>query len=106
MRAARVASPAPATDDAAALIDALDAAPAVVIGRSYRATVATDLALRYPDRVRALVLLEGDASREHAPAVAAWIDRLTDRLLAVAAQRAWTRSPRPSSRRSPTRARG
>ena len=69
-----------------ALIDALGAAPAVVIGRSYGATVATDLALRYPDRVRALVLLEGDASREQAPAVAAWVDRLTDRLLAVAAQ--------------------
>ena len=73
-------------DDAAALIDALGAAPAVVIGRSYGATVATDLALRYPDRVRALVLLEGDASREQAPAVAAWIDGLTDRLIAVAGQ--------------------
>lgn len=73
-------------DDAAALIDVLGAAPAVVIGRSYGATVATDLALRHPDRVRALVLLEGDASREHAPAVAAWVDGLTDRLLAVAAQ--------------------
>ncbi|HWM12599.1 MAG TPA: alpha/beta fold hydrolase, partial [Solirubrobacteraceae bacterium] len=47
------------TDDAAALLDALDAAPAVVIGRSYGGEVATDLALRYPHRVRALVLLEG-----------------------------------------------
>jgi pimeloyl-ACP methyl ester carboxylesterase len=73
-------------DDAAALLDALTAAPAVVIGRSYGATVATDLALRHPDRVRALVLLEGDASREQAPAVAAWVDRLTDRLLGVAAR--------------------
>ncbi len=73
-------------DDAAALLDSLTAAPAVVIGRSYGATVATDLALRHPDRVRALVLLEGDASREQAPAVAAWVDRLTDRLLAVAAR--------------------
>ena len=73
-------------DDAAALIDALGAAPAIVVGRSYGATVATDLALRYPDRVRALVLLEGDVSREQAPAVAAWIDRLTERLLAAAAQ--------------------
>jgi esterase len=45
-------------DDAAALIDALDAAPAVVIGRSYGGETALDLALRYPDRVRALVLLE------------------------------------------------
>ena len=47
-------------DDAAALIDALAAAPAIVIGRSYGGAIAVDLALRYPDRVRALVLLEGD----------------------------------------------
>jgi esterase len=73
-------------DDAAALLDALAAVPAVVIGRSYGATVATDLALRYPDRVRALVLLEGDAPRELAPAAAAWVDALADRLRAVAAQ--------------------
>jgi esterase len=47
------------TDDAAALIDALDAAPAIVIGRSQGGEIAVDLALRYPDRVRALALLEG-----------------------------------------------
>jgi esterase len=45
-------------DDAAALIDVLDASPAVVIGRSYGGETAIDLALRYPDRVRALALLE------------------------------------------------
>jgi pimeloyl-ACP methyl ester carboxylesterase len=73
-------------DDAAALLDALAAVPAVVIGRSYGATVATDLALRYRDRVRALVLLEGDAPRELAPVAAAWVDALADRLRAVAAQ--------------------
>jgi esterase len=71
-------------DDAAALLDALDAVPAVVIGRSYGATVATELALRHPDRVRALVLLEGDASRELAPAAAAWVGALADRLCALA----------------------
>ena len=48
-------------DDAAALLDALAAAPAVVIGRSYGGATAIDLALRYPRHVRALVLLEGDA---------------------------------------------
>jgi esterase len=47
-------------DDAAALIDALGAAPAIVIGRSYGGAIALDLALRYPDRVRGLVQLEGD----------------------------------------------
>jgi esterase len=47
-------------DDAAALIDALAAAPAIVIGRSYGGAIAVDLALRYPHHVRALVQLEGD----------------------------------------------
>jgi esterase len=45
--------------DAAALLDALDASPAIVIGRSYGGEVALELALRHPDRVRALALLEG-----------------------------------------------
>jgi esterase len=71
-------------DDAAALLDALAAPPAVIVGRSYGGTVAIDLALRYPDRVRALVLLEPDAPRELAPAVAAWIDALAERLRQVA----------------------
>jgi pimeloyl-ACP methyl ester carboxylesterase len=46
-------------DDAAALIEALGLAPAIVIGRSQGGEIAVDLALRYPDRVRALALLEG-----------------------------------------------
>ncbi len=71
-------------DDAAALLDALEAAPAVVIGRSYGGTVATDLALRHPDKVRAFVVLEGDATRELAPATAEWIDLLAEHLEAVA----------------------
>jgi pimeloyl-ACP methyl ester carboxylesterase len=62
-------------DDAAALIDALGATPAIVIGRSYGGEVATDLALRYPDRVRALVLLEG-ALLNLAPDARAWSDEL------------------------------
>jgi pimeloyl-ACP methyl ester carboxylesterase len=71
-------------DDAAALLNALAATPAVVIGRSYGGTVATCLALRHPEAVRALVLLEPDASRELAPATAAWVDALGQRLRAVA----------------------
>jgi pimeloyl-ACP methyl ester carboxylesterase len=71
-------------DDAAALIDALAAAPAVIIGRSYGGTVAADLALRHRDRVRALVLLEPDAPRELAPRAAGWVDALAERLRAVA----------------------
>jgi len=48
-------------DDAAALLDTLAAAPAIVIARSHGGEIAVDLALRYPDRVRALALLEGGA---------------------------------------------
>ena len=67
-------------DDAAALLGVLATSPAIVIGRSYGGTVASDLALRYPDRVRALVLLEPDAPRELAPAAAEWVDALGDHL--------------------------
>jgi len=45
-------------EDAAALLEALDAVPAVVIGRSYGGETAIELALRHPESVRALVLLE------------------------------------------------
>jgi pimeloyl-ACP methyl ester carboxylesterase len=71
--------------DAAALLGALGAEPAIVIGRSYGGTVATDLALRHPDRVRALILLEADATRDLAPATAAWIDGISERVREVAA---------------------
>ena len=45
-------------DDAAALLDALSATPAVVIGRSTGGEIALALAHRHPDKVTALVLLE------------------------------------------------
>ena len=72
-------------DDAAALLDALAATPAVVIGRSYGGAVAIDLALRYPDQVRALVLLEGDALGL-SPAALEWTKAIRDRLREVAAR--------------------
>jgi esterase len=72
-------------DDAAALLEALADAPAVVIGRSYGGAVAIDLALRHSDRVRALVLLEGDALGL-SPAGLEWTRALRDRLREVAAQ--------------------
>lgn len=68
-------------DDAAALIDALAVAPAIVIGRSYGGAIAVDLALRYPDRVRALVLLEGDVPSVSETAAREWAE-LEARLLA------------------------
>jgi pimeloyl-ACP methyl ester carboxylesterase len=71
-------------DDAAALVDALNAAPAVVIGRSFGGWVATELALRHPDRVRAMVLLEPDAPGL-SPAADAWVSAFAGRMRAVAA---------------------
>jgi pimeloyl-ACP methyl ester carboxylesterase len=72
-------------DDAAALLDALEATPAVVVARSYGGEVATDLALRYPDRVRALVLLEA-APVELLPLSAEWTRDFRDRVREVAAK--------------------
>jgi pimeloyl-ACP methyl ester carboxylesterase len=70
-------------DDAAAFIDALDAAPAIVIGRSYGGETAIDLALRYPDRVRALALLEAALLSMSEPATR-WASGLAERVFAAA----------------------
>ena len=72
-------------DDAAALLDALEATPAVVMGRSYGGAVAIGLAVRYPEQVRALVLLEGDALGL-SPAGLEWTQDLRERLRDVAAR--------------------
>jgi len=71
-------------DDAAALLQTLSATPAIVIGRSYGGEVATDLALRYPERVRALILLEG-ATANLSSGARIWVEELTERALAAAA---------------------
>jgi esterase len=73
-------------NDAAALLEALDAAPAVIIGRSYGGTIALDLAIRHPELVRAIAVLEGDAPRELAPATADWIDAAGARVREAAAR--------------------
>lgn len=70
-------------DDAAALIDTLGAAPAIVIGRSYGGETAIDLAQRYPDRVRALALLEAAVLSMSAEAKL-WAAALEERVLAAA----------------------
>ena len=71
------------TDDAAALIDALGAAPAIVIGRSQGGEIAVDLALRFPDRVRALALLEG-GGLSLSEGMRRWIAEFDARLFAAA----------------------
>lgn len=45
-------------DDAAALLAALHVGPAVVVGRSTGGQIAIEFARRFPDKVKALVLLE------------------------------------------------
>jgi pimeloyl-ACP methyl ester carboxylesterase len=45
-------------NDALALMRALDAEPAMLIGRSYGGTIALDLALRHPESVLGVALLE------------------------------------------------
>jgi len=71
-------------DDAAALIDALAAAPAIVIGRSYGGAIALDLALRYPDRVRALVQLEGDGGLSLSEAAMLEVAEIAEQVFAAA----------------------
>jgi pimeloyl-ACP methyl ester carboxylesterase len=71
--------------DAAALLDALSAAPAVVIGRSTGGEIALALAHRFPGTVKALVLLE-PAVFTVDPEAAAWAQRLRRRVLQAAAE--------------------
>ena len=47
-----------AADDAAGLLDHLDVAQAVVIGHSYGGFIAQEFALRHPDRLAGLVLVD------------------------------------------------
>lgn len=69
--------------DAAGLLRALDAVPAVVIGRSTGGLVAIELARQHPTVVAALVLLEPALLSAHPDAQAA-ADRLRAALLDVA----------------------
>jgi pimeloyl-ACP methyl ester carboxylesterase len=70
-------------DDAAALLQALAATPAIVIGRSYGGEVAIDLAVRYPEHVRALILLEG-APATLSPMARKWFEDLTVGVMSAA----------------------
>ncbi|MGH2749464.1 MAG: alpha/beta fold hydrolase [Actinomycetota bacterium] len=72
-------------DDAAALLEVLSAAPAVVIGRSYGGEIALDLARRYPARVTALALLE-PAMLSLDPDAILWSRRLTEKVLDAGAR--------------------
>lgn len=80
-------------EDAAALLDHVDGKPAVVIGRSYGGAVAVELALRRPEAVRALALLEGDALGL-SPEGLRWTTELRDHLRRVAAGEGASAAPR------------
>jgi pimeloyl-ACP methyl ester carboxylesterase len=67
-------------EDAAALLEALNAVPAAVVGRSTGGLIALALAQRRPDVVQALVLLEG-ALFTVDPGAAAWAADLREQVL-------------------------
>ncbi len=57
----------PLTSDAVGLLDHLGISRASVFGHSWGATVALNLAARFPDRVSALGLIDGGVSRSNPP---------------------------------------
>jgi esterase len=72
--------------DALALLHTLDAEPAILIGRSYGGTIALDLAIRHPDSVLGIALLEaGPLGLD--PAYDAWFEELLATLEVTAAER-------------------
>jgi esterase len=73
-------------DDALALVRALDAEPAILVGRSYGGTVALDLAIRNPDAVLGLALLEAGPVGLAAE-YDAWFEELLRTLEATVAER-------------------
>jgi pimeloyl-ACP methyl ester carboxylesterase len=55
------------------VLETLEAAPAIIIGHSFGAGAATELVMRYPDRARALVLVDAALGLTAAPAAAPWV---------------------------------
>jgi len=75
-------------EDAAALLEVLDAVPAVVIGRSYGGDIAIEFALHHGELVRALVLLEaGEVLDAEAKA---WAEDVRDAIEEAAARDPWS----------------
>ena len=82
----RSTSPGEQAADAAGLLEALDAVPAIVIGRSLGGMVALELARAHPQLVRGLVLLEAAPSGLSPDADAA-MEALAARIRAAARTR-------------------
>jgi pimeloyl-ACP methyl ester carboxylesterase len=81
-----ITSVAEHADDALALLASLDADPAIVIGRSYGGTIALDLAIRHPEAVLGLALLEAGPIGL-SPEYDAWFEELRRSAEATAAER-------------------
>jgi pimeloyl-ACP methyl ester carboxylesterase len=73
-------------DDALELLRVLGAGAAVVIGRSYGETIALDLALRHPDSVLAVALLEA-GTKGLSTEYDEWYESLAGKLEQVVAER-------------------
>ncbi|HEU5421155.1 MAG TPA: alpha/beta fold hydrolase [Streptosporangiaceae bacterium] len=71
-RSARPAAAYRMADDAAAVLDHLGVAAAAVVGFSTGGAIAVELAARYPDRVRALVLIGAIAAPPPQELPAGW----------------------------------
>jgi esterase len=74
------------SEDALALMRALDAEPAVLIGRSYGATIALDLGLRHPESVLGVALLEA-GTQGLSPEYDAWFASLAETIERTLAER-------------------
>ena len=55
------------------VLDALEAPPAIIVGHSFGAGAATELVMRYPDRARALVLVDAALGLTATPSAAPWV---------------------------------
>jgi pimeloyl-ACP methyl ester carboxylesterase len=73
-------------DDALELMRALDAEPAILIGRSYGGTVALDLALRHPESALGIALLEA-GTEGLSPEYDAWFESLAEKVEQAAGER-------------------
>jgi pimeloyl-ACP methyl ester carboxylesterase len=73
-------------DDALTLLRALDAEPAILVGRSWGGTIALDLALREPQSVLGIALLEAGPLGLH-PGYDAWFATLRAAAESAAAER-------------------
>lgn len=55
------------------VLDTLNAAPAIIVGHSFGAGAATELVMRYPERTRALVLVDAALGLTAAPSNPPWL---------------------------------